>query len=252
MPTIDRNGTSVYYETHGKGPAILLSHGFSATSKMWTPQLQVLSQEHTLITWDFRGHGMSDSPEKLDLYSESLTTGDMAAILDETGFDTAVVGGLSLGGYMSLAFYADYPQRVRALLIIDTGPGFKNDVARAEWNRTAESAALAIEESGGDTSGSPERTQSAHRNIRGVANAGRTMLKQYNARVIESLPSISVPTIVVVGADDEGFIASTDYMVSKIPGAKKLLIANAGHASNMDQPEVFNRGILAFLADHGL
>jgi pimeloyl-ACP methyl ester carboxylesterase len=252
MPTIDNNGTRIYYETHGEGPAILLSHGFSATSQMWKPQLRALSQDHTLITWDFRGHGQSDAPEDLGCYSEALTTGDMAALLDATGFETAVIGGLSLGGYMSLAFYADYPERVNGLLIIDTGPGFKNDAAREDWNRYAESAALIIEEAGGDPSASPEVTQSVHRNFRGVANAGRTMLKQYNDRVIHSLPDISVPTIVVVGADDEGFITSTDYMVSKIPGARKLVIANAGHASNMDQPEVFNRGILAFLADHGL
>lgn len=252
MPTVDSDGISIYYETHGEGPAILLSHGFSATSQMWKPQVQALSQGHTLITWDFRGHGQSDSPKELDLYSESLTTGDMAAILDETGFETAVVGGLSLGGYMSLAFYADYPQRVKGLLIIDTGPGFKNDAARENWNRYAESAAQGIEESGGDTSGSPERMQSVHCDIRGVANAGRTMLKQYNARVIESLPVIKVPTIVVVGENDEGFITSTDYMVSKITGARKLVIANAGHASSMDQPEVFNQGILAFLADYNL
>jgi pimeloyl-ACP methyl ester carboxylesterase len=252
MPTIDRDGVSIYYETHGSGPAILLSHGFSATSQMWASQVQALSQDHTLITWDFRGHGRSDAPEDLALYSESHTTGDIAAILQETGFDTAVIGGLSLGGYMSLAFYADYPQRVKGLLIIDTGPGFKNDAAREEWNRTAESAARGIEESGDDGSASPERRQSVHRDIRGVANVGRTMLKQYNARVIESLPGIAVPTLVVVGDRDEPFLVSTDYMAAKIPGASKLLIADAGHASNMDQPEAFNRGILGFLAEHGL
>ena len=252
MPTINRDGVNIYYKTHGEGPAILLSHGFSATSQMWKPQISALSQDHTLITWDLRGHGQSDSPEELNRYSESLTTGDMAAILDETGFETAVIGGLSLGGYMSLAFCADYPQRVRGLLIIDTGPGFKNDAARENWNSYAESAAQGIGESGGDTSDSPERLQSAHRDIRGVANAGRSMLKQYNARVIESLPGIKVPAIVVVGEEDEGFIASTDYMAAKIPGADKLVIANAGHASNMDQPEVFNRGILTFLAINNL
>jgi len=63
-------------------------------------------------------------------YSEALTVADMAALLDEVGADSAIVGGLSLGGYMSLAFYRAHPERVRALLIIDTGPGFKKDDAR--------------------------------------------------------------------------------------------------------------------------
>ena len=72
MPTIDNNGTHIYYETHGEGPAILLSHGFSATSQMWKPQLQALSQDHTLIFWDFRGHGRSDAPEDLSITVKRL------------------------------------------------------------------------------------------------------------------------------------------------------------------------------------
>ena len=82
-----------------------------------------------------RGHGQSDYPADPAAYSEALTVADMAALLDEVGADRAIVGGLSLGGYMSLAFHRAHPQRVRALLIIDTGPGFKKDDARDAWNR---------------------------------------------------------------------------------------------------------------------
>jgi pimeloyl-ACP methyl ester carboxylesterase len=73
------------------------------------------------------------------------------------------------------------------------------------------------------------------------------MLAQKNARVIEHLPEIAVPSIVVVGADDTPFLAASDYMAAKIPGAKKVVISNAGHAANIDQPAAFNAAILGFL-----
>ena len=78
------------------------------------------------------------------------------------------------------------------------------------------------------------------------------MLTQRDARVIESLPDIAVPSLVVVGADDAPFIAASDYMAAKIPGAKKLVIPGAGHASNIDQPAAFNDAVLGFLDDLAL
>lgn len=249
MATLNRDGIEIYYETHGEGPALLLSHGYSATSQMWRPQIDALAQTHTLILWDMRGHGRSASPEDTSAYSEALTTQDIAALLKHLGFERAVVGGLSLGGYMSLAFYADHPEMVDALLIIDTGPGFKKDAARAAWNETAEQRARAIEEKGAAAleGRSAEQASAEHRNIRGLIHAARYMLTQHTPRVIELLPDIRVPSLVLVGADDAPFLAATDYMAAKIPNARKVVIPAAGHASNLDQPEAFNRAVLEFL-----
>ena len=250
MAYLDRDGVQIYYEIHGSGPALLLTHGYSATSQMWRPQIEALTADHTLILWDMRGHGRSDSPADDSLYSEALTVADMAALLDHLGFETAIVGGLSLGGYMSLAFYLDHPEKVKALLIIDTGPGFKKDAAREAWNRTAHDRAEAIERDGaGALEGrSAEQATSEHKDLTGLVRAARGMLTQHTPRVIESLPRIAVPAVVVVGADDEPFLAATDYMAAKIPGASKVVIPHAGHASNIDQPEIFNEAIAAFLA----
>ncbi|MFL6820524.1 MAG: alpha/beta fold hydrolase, partial [Bradyrhizobium sp.] len=135
MPKLDREGVKLHYEIHGSGPALLLTHGYSSTSAMWKGQIEALSKDYQLVLWDMRGHGQSDYPDDPAAYSEALTVADMAALLDEIGAESAIVGGLSLGGYMSLAFYRAYPERVRALLIIDTGPGFKNDDARDAWNK---------------------------------------------------------------------------------------------------------------------
>src|SRR5262245_32784082 len=249
MPTIDRSGVKIHYEVHGDGPALILTHGYSSTSTMWQGQIAAFSKHHKLVLWDMRGHGQSDYPEDPAAYSEALTVGDMAALLDAVGAKTAIVGGLSLGGYMSLAFYRAHPERVRALLIIDTGPGFKKDDARDAWNKRAYDTAGKFEREGLDLlkSLSRERSTVTHRDATGLALAARGMLTQRDARVIEALPDIKVPSLIVVGADDAPFLAASDYMAAKIPGAQKVVIPAAGHAVNIDQPQAFIEAVLPFL-----
>jgi pimeloyl-ACP methyl ester carboxylesterase len=254
MARLKRDGVEIYYEVHGGGPTLLLSHGYSATSQMWRGQIEAFSRDFQLVLWDMRGHGQSDYPADEGAYSEAATVADMAAVLDAVGARQAIVGGLSLGGYMSLAFHLVHPERVRALLIIDTGPGYRNDEAREGWNRNALRTAERYETEGLGrlAAGSPEMRTSSHRSADGLARAARGMLTQKDARVIASLPTIAVPSLVVVGANDTPFLAASDYMAAKIPGAKKAVIAEAGHAANIDQPEAFNRAVLAFLAEAGL
>ncbi len=254
MPTLNRDGVNLHYEVHGSGPVILLSHGYSSTTEMWRGQIEPLSKTHTLVTWDMRGHGQSDYPEDAAAYSEAATVADMAAILDAVGADKAVIGGLSLGGYMSLAFNRAHPERVTALLIIDTGPGYRNDEAREGWNANALKTAERWERDGLGrlASGSAETRTSKHRNAEGLAKAARGMLTQRDAGVINSLPTIAVPALVLVGADDAPFLNAADYMAAKIPGAKKVVIAGAGHAANIDQPGAFNEAVVGFLAGAGV
>ena len=249
MPKIDRDGVKIYYEVHGSGTPLLLTHGYSSTSAMWQGQIAALSKNHKLVLWDMRGHGQSDYPDDPKAYSEALTVADMAALLDEVGATSAIVGGLSLGGYMSLAFYRAHPQRVRALLIIDTGPGFNKDDARETWNRRANETADRFEREGLAVLKplSRERSSVSHRDAAGLARAARGMLTQRDARVIELLPEIKVPSLVVVGADDAPFLAASDYMAAKIPGARKLVIPAAGHAVNIDQPQAFIDAVLPFI-----
>src|SRR5690349_23010217 len=183
MPGINRDGVKIYYEVHGDGPPLLLTHGYSSTSAMWHGQIDALAREHRLILWDMRGHGQSDYPDDPKAYSEALTVGDIAALLDTAGAGKAIVGGLSLGGYMSLAFYRAYPQRVSALLIIDTGPGFKKDDAREAWNKRALDTAERFDREGLEIlkSASRERSTVNHRDAKGLALAARGMLTQRDA-----------------------------------------------------------------------
>ncbi|HLI67956.1 MAG TPA: alpha/beta fold hydrolase [Caulobacteraceae bacterium] len=250
MPKLNRDGVELYYEVHGQsGPVILLSHGYSSSSGMWKGQIEPLSKAHKLVIWDMRGHGDSDYPEDQGAYTEEATVADMAALLDHVGAEKAIVGGLSLGGYMSLAFNRAHPDRVAALLIFDTGPGYRNDEARAGWNKTSIARAERFEKEGLGmlANASAEVRAVRHRSADGLAKAARGMLTQRDAAVMNSLPTISAPALVVVGANDTPFLAASDYMAAKIPGAKKVVIPDAGHAANIDQPEAFNRAVLDFL-----
>lgn len=254
MPEMRRVARSIYYETHGEGPALLLSHGYSATSQMWTGQIDALSKRHRLIIWDMCGHGRSESPHDPDLYTESNTVDDIKGLLDHLGYSTAIIGGLSLGGYMSLAFHASYPQYVRALLIFDTGPGFKRDTARKAWNEQARARGEMLERQGLSAleTMSAEMAQAQHKSAFGLAMAARYMLTQSSDRVIQSLPCIRVPSLVLVGELDEPFLNATNYMAAKIEGASKVVIEGAGHASNIDRRRAFNAAVLEFLESHRL
>ena len=222
MPTIDRAGVSIHYETHGSGPPLLLSHGYGATCRMWEGEVDAFADRYRLVLWDMRGHGETGDPRDPALYSQALTVGDMAALLDASGIERAVIAGLSLGGVMSLAFHLAHPERVRALMLFDTGPGFRNAEARRQWNERAEARARELEEKGlAQSGGGAETRLGRHRSAQGLAGAARGMLAQFDSSLIDSLPAIAVPTLVLVGAEDRHFLGAADYMAAKIPGARK-------------------------------
>lgn len=244
------DGVTLAFEVHNPqatGVPLLLTHGFGATSAMWGPNIDALSVDRPVIVWDQRGHGSSDAPDDMDRYSEQISVADMAAILDTAGADRAVVGGMSLGGYLSLAFNLVHPQRVAALVLVDTGPGYRKDEARDKWNAWVERRAQELERGKTRADSSAELAQAVHAHPEGLPRAARGVMAQKDARVITSLDSIAVPTLVVVGAQDTEFLAGADYMHRHIANSRKVVIDDAGHAANMDQPETFNAAVREFL-----
>jgi pimeloyl-ACP methyl ester carboxylesterase len=257
MPYLDRAGIRIYYQVAGNPggqPPLLLSHGFGESSVMWRPNIAALAADRQVITWDLRGHGRSDSPDDPAQYSHAACVGDIAALLDAVGATRAVIGGLSLGGFLSLAFGLQRPERVAGLVLCDTGPGFRNDQARQRWNDRAFALADRLERDGLAALGGPgdadhgHRADPGHRSARGLARAARGLLAQPDGRVIEALASVRGPVLVLVGARDEPFLAAASYVTAKIPGAVQVVVPDAGHMCNIDQPEPFNRSVLAFLA----
>ncbi len=240
MPYLDRGGVRISYDVHGDSAGgdggdklpLLLTHGFGASAQMWAPNTVALSAGRHVIAWDMRGHGRSDSPDNQAEYTQAACLDDMAALLDECGATRAVLGGLSLGGYLSLGFWLDHPERVGALLLCDTGPGFRNDEARQKWNDRSLATAARL-----DKDGQP-----------GQARAARGMLTQQDGRVIDALPSVDVPVLVVVGADDKPFLGAADYVTAKVKNAELVVIPDAGHSCNLDQPELFNSQVTDWLS----
>ena len=251
MPVLERPAGNIRYHVAGSaGPGLLLSHGFGATSAMFTGNVAALAATHRVVTWDLRGHGGSDYPADPACYSGANALADMAALLAELGLERAVLGGHSLGGYLSLQFTVTFPDQVSGLVLIDTGPGFRNDTARDGWNSQAHRTAARLTERGlTGLGGSPELHDGEHRDATGLINAARYTLTQQDARVIDGLPQIAVPTLVIVGADDKPFLGAADYMAAKIPGARKVVIPDAGHAPNVSQPEIFNAEVSRFLRE---
>ncbi|HEX2436801.1 MAG TPA: alpha/beta fold hydrolase [Methylomirabilota bacterium] len=245
------NGIAIEYQDGGQGSPVLLGHGYSATGRMWDGQRAALGDRYRVISWDMRGHGQTESPDDPAQYSTPLIVSDMRALLVHCGVERAVVGGLSLGGYVSLAFYLKHPEMVRALVICDSGPGYRNAEARAGWNARALERAAELETKGLEALAGRSRemreAMGHHRSAQGLAHAARGMLAQDGREVIDGLGTIKVPTLIIVGDQDRPFIAPCEYMAKKIPGARLEVIAGAGHSSNLDQPAAFNRVLGDFL-----
>src|SRR5262245_3411609 len=209
------NGIEIDYTVSGRGRPVILSHGYGATGRMWDGQRPMLGDRYRLITWDMRGHGQTESPNNPVEYSTEATVADMKALLGSLGVSRAVVGGLSLGGYMSLAFYQAHREMVDALIICDSGPGYRNAEARNAWNQRAHERAGHLEARGLEALGGRSRevldALGRHASAQGLAHAARGMLAQQDARVIDGLASIRVPTLIVVGDQDTPFLAPCEY-----------------------------------------
>lgn len=255
MPVLTRPCGNISFNVirsaqHTTSPPLLLSHGFGATSAMFAPNVPLLATHRDVVTWDLRGHGASESPADPECYSAGKALADMEALLDTLDFSRAVLGGHSLGGYLSLAFTLAYPDLVAGLVLIGTGPGFRKDEAREAWNRRAYTTADRLAANGIAALGqSSELHGEAHADVQGLILAAKGTLTQRDAHVMDGLPDIRVPTLVVVGENDTHFLAAADYMAAKIPAARKVVIADAGHAPNVDQPEKFNAEVMAFLSE---
>ena len=256
MPTINRDGVNIYYDDQGpKGApenpdeiAILLSHGHAAAAPMWAAQVTEISKKYRIITWDLRGHGKSDSPSDPDLYSVELTVGDIAAILDDCGIQHAVIGGHSLGGVMAFQFQLEHPERVCAMAILNSGPGFRNEEVRNKWNIGCERTASSLARKGLSALSKSEEVHAEwHQGVDGLVHAARGIMTHQDSRMIDNLGNIEVPVLVMVGDRDKEFLGAADYMEKKISNVEKIIIKDAGHAANLDQPEIFNRLLIGFL-----
>jgi pimeloyl-ACP methyl ester carboxylesterase len=251
VPFLDRGSLSIHYDVYGEAsdrPPLLLSHGFSAGGEMWERNVGPLCRDRQVLSWDMRGHARSDSPASAAEYGVERSVEDMLMLLEVLQVSRAVLCGMSLGGFLSLAFHAHHPQRVAALILVGTGPGFRREESRREWNAFAERTAAGLERDG--LAALPSSREAArHSNALGLAHTARLVIAQRDAHVIDSLGGIAVPTLVVVGALDANFLSAAEYMAAKIPGARKVVLGGVGHAANIEAAGAFNAAVRHFLEE---
>lgn len=253
-------GIETAYTDEGRGPVVVLLHGFPFDRSMWRGQVEKLSKSFRVIAPDFRGHGESavtDGPSTMEELAE-----DIAALLDELNIPRAVIGGLSMGGYVAFAFYRAHPERVRALLLADTRALPDNE----ETRRTREENAQRVLAEGMQTladsmlpkllstrtrESAPEvvarvREMMLGTDTQGAAAALRGMALRRDQTDI--LSKIDVPVLIIVGSEDIVTPPSeAESLHERIEGSRLVCIEGAGHVSNLERPEEFDRALAEFL-----
>lgn len=257
---VEVSGIRLGYEVDGQGPPVVLLHGFPLNRAMWGPQVAALRDRFTVITPDFRGFGESEVPKgplTVDDYAQ-----DILSLLDALGHPRVILGGCSMGGYVAFRIVARAAARISALLIVDSRADPDTDEGRqrryaAIKRIEAEGSVGFLEEFVMALVGPTTRVQrpgvfGAVRQIVGSPPAQSltaglsAMASRPDSRPL--LASIAAPTLVVVGEEDTLTPpASAEVMVQGLPHARLVTIPAAGHLSNLEAPEAFNRAAREFL-----
>ncbi|MCI0855530.1 MAG: alpha/beta hydrolase [Chloroflexi bacterium] len=253
MPTAKLNGIDIYYEEHGSGPAIILTHGLGDSASLWAPLAEALGDSYRLIAWDMRGHYRTEAPAELSEYTQDIVVEDLRALCDHLGLEKAVHGGHSLGGYTALRFHEKYPERVSALVLHAAGPGYRNEEASQAWtDRLAGIAEKQEARFGLDDrvsakelrTGAPQLGEISQHVVHGITNVERGVMAHPS---FTDATKINVPALVIVGENDKAYVASSGYFEAKLPQGKKIVIKDAGHPAALEQPEAVNAAIHEFL-----
>jgi pimeloyl-ACP methyl ester carboxylesterase len=256
--TAEVDGNRIAYRRSGQGPALLLLHGFLCDSRVWRHQLAGLSDELTVVAWDAPGAGASSDPP------EPFTTAHyaqcLAAFLNSIGVDRPHVLGLSWGGILAQEFFRLFPERIRSLVLADTYAGWKGSLPEPVYKERLATCLV-------DATGPPEALVAKF--LPGVfTDAAPQELREEFAAIVSEfhpvgfrlmslssaemdtrtlLTTIDVATLVLWGDDDRRSpMHIAEQLSAAIPRAELVIIPNAGHLSNMEQPETFNAHVRRF------
>jgi pimeloyl-ACP methyl ester carboxylesterase len=254
----------IYYEIAGEGQPLVLIHAGVADSRQWNNEFAYFAPRFRVLRYDLRGYGKSEPVE-----GEYSHLQDLSALLDYLHLDQPLIlMGCSMGGGLSMDFALAQPSRVKALIMVDSGPtGLELDVPAPAKFEQAEKAFEAgdldrvaeietqIWFDGMDRT--PTQVNQAMRQLAYEMNRNALSLearglgkRQPDAQVpaVKRLSELHLPVLVIVGAQDIPYIqAAADYMLEKIPSARKAIIQDAAHLPNMDHPAEFQRLVTAFL-----
>lgn len=252
----DVNGTCLYYEIAGAGQPVVLIHGFSLDTRMWDDQYEELAKKYQVIRYDLRGFGKSAMPVEGELYAHEE---DLKALLTYLHIEKPILVGLSLGGRIAINYTITY-QNVKALVLADAvldGHKWKDYSMTAVYEAAKTEGVKAGIEKWLDhpTFAQTQQNSQAFRRVSAIVSGysgwhflHKNPIKPVQAPAIEHLGEIKIPTLVLVGEKElADFLEISETLYRSIAGAKKEVILNVGHMSNMEDASAFNYLLFSFL-----
>ena len=263
MPHLSTDdGVKLYYEDVGSGIPIVFVHEFAGDLRSYELQMRYFGQRYHCIAYNARGYPPSDVPKDGERYSQERARDDIRAVLDALKIDKAHIVGLSMGGFATLHFGFTYPERARSLVIAGCGYGAAPD-KRASFAQEAEAAARGFETQGMAKAAEayalgPTRVQFQNKDPRGwrefadqlkdhstegsaLTMRGVQMRRPSLFDLVDRMKAITVPTLVMTGDEDWPCLEPGILMKRTIPTAGLIVMPNAGHTINLEEPVAFNR-----------
>lgn len=259
---VTANGIGIRYELDGPvaAPVVVMSHSLAANVGMWEDQMPVLSG-YRVLRYDTRGHGGTDAPE--GDYTLDQLADDLFALLDALAIDRVHFVGLSMGGMIGQTAALRDPSRFLSLSLCDTSSRVPGE-GQALWSERMETARSqgmeALVESTIDRwfsrefrAAEPERVERVVEMVRSTPVAGYcgccAAIRELD--LTDRISAIRLPTLLIVGEDDPGTpVAAHEVIRDRIEGSRLVVIENALHFSNVEQTDIFNDALTAFLAEH--
>jgi 2-hydroxy-6-oxonona-2,4-dienedioate hydrolase len=258
------DNAQIYYETAGRGIPFVMIHAGVADSRQWNNEFAFFAQKYQVLRYDMRGYGKSEPVD-----GEFSHMGDLVSVLNALELqEPLVMMGCSMGGGLAMDFALTHPSRVKALIMVGSGPsGLELDVPTPAKFAEAEKAY----ESGDfdlvaeidtqiwfDGMGrTPEQVNQVMRTLayemdrKALSHEARQLGKRLpnsQTPAFDRLTDLNIPVLVIVGAHDTPYIlAAADYMIEKIPSVRKVTIQDAAHLPNMDHPGEFQAIVKDFL-----
>ena len=260
------DGVQIYYEVAGDGLPLVLGHEFAGDIASWEPQVNFLARRYRVITYGHRGYPPSDVPERPDAYSQERLVADLHGLLRHLDAAPAYVGGLSMGGGVSLNFAMAHPEMCRALIVAATGTG-SSDTERylAAWRECiAQIRDDGMEAFADGYANGPERVQfrrkdpvgwrkfrdglAAHSGPGSALTMQGVQMRRPAVYSLEAaMRQLDAPTLLMVGDEDEPCLEPMLFMKRCIPRSGLAVFPQSGHTINLEEPALFNRTLLDFL-----